>query len=66
MSNNFPDSITIKWHISDVQQVADVTDEEARQVLQMAKHYHDANYGINWETLEIYADTILKERKVTA
>ena len=71
MSNNLPDSITIKWHISDVQSVADVTDDEARQVLQMAQHYHDANYGISWygiswETLEIYADIILKEKKVLA
>ena len=65
MSNNLPNSITIKWHILDVQSVADVTDDEARQVLQMAQHYHDA-YGISWETLEIYAEIILKEKKVIA
>ena len=65
MSNNLPNSITIKWHILDVQSVADVTDDEARQVLQMAQHYLDA-YGISWETLEIYAEIILKEKKVIA
>jgi hypothetical protein len=53
------DSITIEWHIDDVQEVRpDLTDEQAREVLFAAKRYHDAEQGINWDVLKAHADFI--------
>jgi hypothetical protein len=58
-TTNDRDTITIKWHITDVQEVRpDLTDDQAREVLWHAKRYHDANEGINWAVLEAHADFI--------
>lgn len=51
-----PDEISISWHIDDVKQQAEtdgytLTDDEAREVLQMAYYDHDATIGINWDVL---------------
>ncbi|MEL6113006.1 MAG: hypothetical protein AAFR20_09385 [Pseudomonadota bacterium] len=57
--NQLPDTITISWHIKDVLEVRpDLTDEQARKVLHHAKDSHDANCGINWDTLEIAAHAL--------
>jgi hypothetical protein len=51
------------WHISDVQSVAeDLTDDDAREVLRYMNKYSDCNVGINWETIEVWADIVRKER----
>ncbi len=51
--------IAIYWHIEDVQDVRpDLTDEHASIVLQHLKKNHDANVGINWDTIEIVADIL--------
>lgn len=53
------DEITIVWGIDDVKSIAeDLTDDQCREVLQMAKNNHDANVGINWEVLEQYAEEV--------
>lgn len=53
--NYLPDEISITWHFTDIQEVDDsLTNDEARQVLQLIKHNHDANIGINWETVEAW------------
>lgn len=58
-----PDWHSEWWHISDVQSVAeDLTDEEAREVLELMAKYADCNIGINWETIEVWADIVKKER----
>jgi hypothetical protein len=58
-TTNDRDTITIKWHFSDVQEMRpDLTDDQAREVLWHAKRYHDANEGINWAVLEAHADFI--------
>ena len=52
-----PDEITISRHFTDIQERDDsLTNDEARQVLQLIKHKHDANIGINWETIEAWID----------
>jgi hypothetical protein len=52
-----PDEITISWHFTDVQEVDDtLTNDEARQVLQLIKDHHDANIGVNWETIDAWID----------
>jgi hypothetical protein len=54
-----PDNIAIFWGTEDVQQVAPhLTDEEAREVLNVANRRHDANMGINWDVLESIADML--------
>ena len=55
--NLLPDEISINWHFTDVQEVDDsLTNDEARQVLQLIKHKHDANIGVNWEVIEAWID----------
>jgi hypothetical protein len=52
-----PDEITISWHFTDIQDRDDsLTNDEARQVLQLIKDGHDANIGINWETIDAWID----------
>ena len=54
---NLPDEINISWHIEDVQSVDEsLTDDEARQVLQLIKEKHDANIGVNWETIDVFIE----------
>lgn len=61
---NERNSITISWHIEDVQSLDDsLTDVEAFEVLCRAKHNHDATVGINWDVLEFWVDEVVSERK---
>ena len=54
--------ISIRWHIDDVKEVRpDLTDEQAREVLQQSRRQHDANIGINWEVLTIWAALLFPE-----
>jgi hypothetical protein len=46
------DWLVDRWHISDVQQECDwLTDEQAREVLEMMHKHRDCNIGINWEMI---------------
>jgi hypothetical protein len=57
------DEIAITWHIDDVKELRpDLTDDQAREVLQQAKDRHDAGIGINWEVLEIHADDLFPKK----
>ena len=52
----FEDKIAITWSIEDVICLAEedgleITDDEALDVLHSCLHKHDANEGINWNTL---------------
>ena len=47
------DSITIAWSVDDVlhqakQDKVELTKEQAREILDILKHKHDSNEGINW------------------
>ena len=49
--------IAMLWSVEDVQEVRpDLTDDQAWEVLQRAHRQHDATIGINWDTLQIWAD----------
>jgi len=53
LQTELPDEIQISWHFTDVQEVdGKLTDDEARQVLQLLKDFHDATVGINWDTIK--------------
>lgn len=51
------------WHYSDVQSVAeDLSDDEAREVLQIMAHKSDCNVGINWDSIGAWADWVREDR----
>lgn len=61
MENRFDPSrqIALIWDIEDVQGVRPhLTDAQALEVLHQVEHHHDADHGVNWETLEGWADTL--------
>jgi hypothetical protein len=64
MIQNEEDTIEIRWHIDDVKSIADdLTDDECREVLHLAKKNHDATIGINWEVLEVWVDEVRSKRR---
>jgi transcriptional/translational regulatory protein YebC/TACO1 len=51
--------IAVIWSIEDVQSVRpDLSEDQAWEVLKFAHRGHDANYGINWESLEAAAEAL--------
>lgn len=51
--------IAVIWSIEDVQQVRpDLTGDQAWQVLEEVDRRHDAELGINWQTLEYVAELL--------
>ena len=54
------------WHISDIQDASgneDLTDEEAREVLCLMDKYADCNNGINWDSIDVWADWVRDMRE---
>ncbi len=50
------DTIEISWHIDDVKELRpDLSDAQAREVLERARDQHDASIGINWDVLGFHA-----------
>jgi hypothetical protein len=50
-------SIAVIWRTDDVRGVRPhLTEEQAWEVLQLVEDFHDAQWGINWTTLETVAD----------
>ena len=51
-------SIEIVWCVDDIRSLGyQCTDEQGMDVLQQVKKYHDANYGITWDTIDITAQS---------
>ena len=53
------------WHFSDVQESGnnyDLTDDEAREVLQIMAKKADCNIGINWDSIDAWADWVRDDR----
>ena len=62
--SKLPDKISISWHFTDVQEVDEtLTDNEARQILQIMKDGYDANFGIDWKTVEDWVDYFKANKK---
>jgi len=58
MSKQLPDKISITWHFTDIQEIDDsLTNDEARQILQLLAKYHDCNQGISWTVIKAVIDT---------
>ena len=50
------DTIALHWTTEDVMNTCDwLTKEQAREVLSMCLHKHDANHGVSWEIIDIWA-----------
>ena len=63
---NKDETISIVWHVDDVNSIADDLDhDECMEVLELAKDYHDANVGINWEVLKHWAEVVRDRRHAT-
>ena len=61
--SQLPDSMEIVWCVEDVKSIAsDLTDDECRQVLSLAKESHDATVGVNWDVLEVWASEVRSQR----
>ena len=57
------ESIAIVWHVDDVLcQCPTLSRDEALQVLHALKYKHDANIGINWEVIEIVAQSCYPQK----
>ena len=57
--DNSHEKIFITWGVEDVLSLdPNLTREECLEVLELAEHYHDANYGINWDTLLSYIEDV--------
>ena len=47
--------ITITWCLDDVLAVdSSLTPKQARDVLRLMKHRHDASVGINWDVIQCH------------
>ena len=54
-----PDWLCVWWHVEDVQEVCpDISENDARRVLQFSKHCHNAEIGINWASIESVAENM--------
>ncbi len=50
-------TVMFTWTIEDVQGIReDLNNEQAFQVLEQCENNHDADIGMNWDTIEIVAD----------
>ena len=59
VQDNITEEIAVIWNIEDIQSIRpDLTDKQASDVLENLKENHDANIGINWESIEITADNL--------
>ena len=54
-----PDKITVSWCIDDVLRLDNTLSiAQARDVLSLLKHKHDASVGINWDVIRSYIDEV--------
>lgn len=66
MSKQLPDKISITWHFTDIQEIDDsLTNDEARQILQLLAKYHDCNQGISWTVIEAVIDTFRSSEAIS-
>ena len=62
------DQIFIEWRLEDVYDRADaksmiIDSNQAQDILYQLDENHDANYGVNWDTIDFYLDEIKEIEK---
>lgn len=61
------DAIAVVWHIDDVKSMDEnLTDDEAREILERMYHKHDATIGISWDTIDAFIDMYKWDKKKEA
>ena len=59
MQFNPHEQIALIWSVEDVQTIRDdLTEEQAMDVLNVVERRHDADIGVNWDTLEYWIDEL--------
>lgn len=63
LNKKFEDQIAVFWMLDDVKQQAgdmeiEITDDQARDVLSLLLHKHDAGIGINWDTIGYWIEHV--------
>ena len=57
-----PDEINIVWSIEDIKGIdSSLSDEQARQILQLILTKHDATIGVNWDVIQHWIDYFKNE-----
>jgi hypothetical protein len=52
------------WHYEDaMSQNEDLTEDEAKEVLELMAKYSDPNIGISWDSIEVWCDLVINRRK---
>lgn len=69
VNRQFEDQVSFWWHIIDVQEHLeydhpDLSDDDAREILQLCKDRHDCNYGMTWDSIDAAADQLLTKKEV--
>lgn len=63
VTNDDENTVSIVWAVEDVLSLdPTLTLDEARRVLALAQHWHDANIGISWDVLDAWIDVVKGER----
>jgi len=60
-----PNWLASWWNIADIQdnfEDDNLTDDEAREILDRAEKYHDCEVGLSWDSFEIWKDIVLQDR----
>lgn len=61
------DEVPFIWSTEDVREVRpDLSHDEAYLVLQTLRRYHDANFGVNWDTIAVQAESLFGESPESA
>lgn len=59
--------IHIFWHVDDITSRAEekgveLTEQETREIAENISSGHDANIGINWDSIDCFIDNFVEER----
>jgi len=60
--------IRVLWHRMDIEQEADelnvvLSEDEIISIIEDIEHYHDANYGLNWDVIRDRIDNVVRNRE---
>lgn len=68
---NSKNSIVFEWSVGDVKQQLKNRNkkekliiQDCREVLDLCLKNHDAQYGMSWDTMNIYIDQVLESKKI--
>jgi|TARA_R110000751_G_scaffold136878_1_gene239939 hypothetical protein len=62
----YGDLMVCVWHINDIKhQNKSLTDKQAREIMELLIHKHDANIGINWTEIDYWTNYYLDTKVVT-